>query len=783
MNKDLLKSLRSGQLITACALAFPSPDSGLERFAATERDLANFLDALVFGHFNDALIATQLFRQRMRRDSEIQQIMSTEEAHLQVLRRFDDQLPAYLASGACRQVHSGLLPHLLAERREENVPLTNEALASIEPVSWREDLIHRLRYAQAVTRFKQKKALWFQQASCGQLFYSRPYVPLRFKDSTEILKQVTVDLSRSKRPAVLFMDSMEGDWASLLSAGETRPLLFVFPTTDTLFHCLQFPELETAFFSPLNGVLALDLYPNEQLRTQSILSEWTEPFDFHWICQRRLWHGQRSAFEEDLRRCLSLGKEQWLQDSEAGDRLYRLGQNVKDSWRTERLGKPRFFALHSQCMNRKWSDPHKGHADDTRGISPLLAKRYGQLMRAVPCKNQRRDLKTGAKLHIAHVVPQLVRVGHAPTKLVQGLLRHHNRKNFELSLLSTERLVFRASEYPFDSYSSEPSPARAGEVLKAIQDSGVHVYVENAKLGYRQTAERLARNLSQLEVDFVFFHGPDVINSLATRLCDVPYRVLFEHGSLPEEAGFDLIIASSEESVQRYQKHFASLDTEIVALPFCYDATTDWESEAYSRSLLEKRWGIPLEAKLLTTISNNLESRVAGEMCASISQILSSCPQACYAPMGEINDPKSFRARFSPSVRDRIFVLGPQERPSQLARSMHVYLNEFPFGSGLSLLDAMAAGCPVVSMHYPEGPPQGRYGAVFMGLDYVVQSCRAEDYANLTIRLLTEESLYKRWSRHAQTRYLQQADPGIYVKKLEALVLDKALSFQYTSAT
>ncbi len=140
------------------------------------------------------------------------------------------------------------------------------------------------------------------------------------------------------------------------------------------------------------------------------------------------------------------------------------------------------------------------------------------------------------------------------------------------------------------------------------------------------------------------------------------------------------------------------------------------EAEPYPLDQL----GLPSGTKVLTTISNNLENRLTNEMCLAIAEILQSCPDACYAPMGRVDDEGKLRRFFRQhKVEDRIFFLGSVSKPSQYARSMHIYLNEFPFGSCLGMLDAMAAGCPVVSMYDMKGPPQARYGGDYFGLERV----------------------------------------------------------------
>ncbi len=103
---------------------------------------------------------------------------------------------------------------------------------------------------------------------------------------------------------------------------------------------------------------------------------------------------------------------------------------------------------------------------------------------------------------------------------------------------------------------------------------------------------------------------------------------------------------------------------------------------------------------------------------------------------------------------------------------MHLYLNEFPFGSCLGILDAMAGGCPVVTMYDATGPQQARYGGNFFGIDKAITSGKKEDYIALACKLLQNSEMHKEWSQHSLKQYEQFADVKTYVKKFERIILD-----------
>lgn len=256
---------------------------------------------------------------------------------------------------------------------------------------------------------------------------------------------------------------------------------------------------------------------------------------------------------------------------------------------------------------------------------------------------------------------------------------------------------------------------------------------------------------------------------------DVPLRVLFDHGTLPSYPCFDLAILSTDEAYQQNHRAFQQAGMESCVLNYSVDVREDWKKEPFSRESI----GLPETAFIMTTISNHLDNRLTHEMCHSIGKILQRCPQAVYAPIGEVTKKVSWMAIFDQyGVAERVYFLGSLPGPSQYARSMHLYLNEFPFGSGLSLLDAMAAGCPVVSMYDESGPQQARYGATYFGIDYVIKTGKVEDYIELACRLIEDKAFYQQWSEHALEQYEKRVDTERYVNNFEA-ILEQFIHFQF----
>lgn len=594
-------------------------------------------------------------------------------------------------------------------------------------------------------KFQDSKEGFASLLSKSQLHFSLPVYRLRY-----FLQPLPCLFSESSIPMV-FLEPLDIDFKPLLTPLNGKNALFVFETAACFLQMLQFEEVVESLCEVNHLIYILDLHPEEQFEVQGKILE--GKFEPYFITQRK-------KIEEALPWLLEA-----LSDKKSWNDLYHIAKQLVLSLQQERLGKSRVNALLEKKAQEKWRDPHK----ELPSIAGIATKDYFLDKLAEISK---KALPKYKKIRLVHVVPQIVDGGHAPSTLLENLIRYHNQERFELFLVSSERLQFHPLEYPYNYYTSDPSPQRAPKRLALFQSLGVNVHVLPNNMTYEQAAEHMAILLHQVRADVVVFHGPDLINTMTANWTDVPLKVLFEHGTPPTYQGFDLAILSSEGAVEIYKELLSKMDTEGVGLPFHVDLKQAWELAPFKKTT----WGVPEDSLLMTTISGHLGNRLGGEMCLAIAEILKQVPNAYYAPLGPVQDKdkEKFKKIFlDHGVENRVVFLGGVHNPSQYARSMHLYLNEFPFGSCLGMLDAMAAGCPVVTMYDCKGPPQARYGGDYFGIERAVTSGKRSDYVNLACQLLQDPKMYKEWSEHASKRYEQQSDVAAYVKAFESIIEKK----------
>lgn len=528
----------------------------------------------------------------------------------------------------------------------------------------------------------------------------------------------------------------------------TNPSILVFSSLAELVQTVRiWPEVK----DPRHFLYVLEIYPESQWRPDISFSPALSPSTVPYF----------AAWQEVF---LSLCKTPCRDDF---DRLYLLSKRLSFTQKTERYGISRAIPHSIQTGLIDWHDPHRPKKAITTGIGPTPLNPITPLLEEAAKRRCKRSFAPQERIRIAHIVSQIVDGGHAPTKLLRTLATLANRDWFTPFIISTERFCPRPLSYPVLSYQSPPSQERAKNTLEQFASLSIPTCIPPPCSTYEESLAHILSLIEQLRIDIAVFHGPDELHTLLAAETAVPLRILFDHGTLPSFGCFELALLSTEESFIHSQSTLLKLGMESTPLLFCTDPKETWEPSPFSRSQL----GLPEDAFILTTISNHLDHRLSDEMCMAIGEILQRCPQAIYAPIGTVKQEARFRKKWeSYGVNHRIVFLGHSHHPSQLARSMHLYLNEFPFGSGLSILDAMAAGCPVVSMYDPAGPQQAKYGGVYFGKTRVISSLQRADYVDLACQLINTPDLYRQWSGYAKEECEKRTDTKTYVAHFEHIL-------------
>lgn len=402
---------------------------------------------------------------------------------------------------------------------------------------------------------------------------------------------------------------------------------------------------------------------------------------------------------------------------------------------------------------------------------------------------------------VVHLATHLIDETHSPTKLLRTIFSYGDSA-FDSALLTSEVDQLDPTRYPCQKRIATHSLQQGQETLRLLQKKSIAYKVNEGQNSFNEKIFTLLKLLvEKIDPDLIVFHGLDPLHQLLSYLIrdalgHPSRRLLFEHGSFPYGGGFEGVITSVEDTQEIEERTLKRNEMQCHILSFCPESRMQWSRDFPSL----EQYGIKPSWRIATTISNHLETRLTPSFCKAVSAILQELPQLCYAPMGALSPPATasadhleedandhaleeeehgfaqnltkeqierFRERFAPEVRERIIPLGAQEAPSNLTRSMDLYLNEFPFGGCIGILDAMASGLPVVTKYEAAGPPQARYGGLFIGRERACASDAA--YERLAIALMRDHKLYYEHSQIAYQQYEIRACAQSYVFRLEEI--------------
>lgn len=760
-----------GKVKEALRLIYPTPDSSLD---SLDKDnsllspLVNVFDSLCFSSPQQALNAIdQLQKNAQQVPLEIPPVFlhSLKLDHLLITSTHldEEKFQFYRHQAEFLHLHP-LLRKILTCERQFIILSSEEFYSDLEkiPKEHRQYIEVLYRYSRNWIRFCLNKKplidLWNRLYNYGlKPLLARSHIPISYEG-----KSAFPEIS-SSRPSLISLLPFDQNWSSLLEKLKDQPTVFVFPSRYEFLHCLQFDELSSLLCSPIHHIFLLDAHLKEQKILQEKSSYIEGPIE--------VFNPSTLPISENLASQICTLYQKKLQPNldKLYGQLYKEGKHEAYHRDIRRLGGQRYFAVRELQREMELYDRFSPLLLKEEHLSPDTPRYMKKRLKKIS-RRPIRSLKNTPPLRIAHITPQIIDGNHSPSLLLRALVEFYDDKQFKPFIYGTERLAKRLQHYPVNNRLTSPSSTiRGKKCIEMWRNQGIPVWVDPGTLSFEEAAELLCRQLKEDGIDIALFQGIDPINYLATSLTETPYRFFFECGITPEYSGFDLLILSTQESVENRSSFFQSIGSQAVGIPFALDTTLSWEDTPYPKSY----FGLPEEARLLTTISNHLHQRLTSDVCLAISSILERFPEAYYLPMGPLDSPEELYQRFEKKeVRERIRPLGLVSNPSQLARSMDLYLNEFPIGSCFGMLDAMAAGCPTITMYDPQGPSAAHYGGSYFGIDRVIKTNCVEDYVELACTLLGDAEMYEEWSLYAKERYRQLSDPKGYVKKVETAMLN-----------
>jgi glycosyltransferase involved in cell wall biosynthesis len=697
-----------GDFLGAVSTVLKSPDIEYDLLQHDYEDKywLDYIDSLVFRNYSFALDANKQLQKILSISHED---LRFDELILVVLQANPQELQEALKnSEGCHSAHQ-LLSIFLAEKLQQSCDI------SLEEDKFSGFLAKQHSYSQNLVKFARHKGKIYD-LTC------RPYLLISYPTNKEIAPW-------NKTP-IFVMEAYRLDWQKILEPCQGKPAIFVFYNTVSLCHCLQFDAVLEALIDQNHSMLILESYPFLENNVEG---------DFEVVMIADI---KEQLLEETLLDYFSLPKKLWWEESPEADDLYLLGKKINLEMEMHRLGKSRILALDLVRTSREWWEQHRGLGK--RNIE--LPDYFKDFIKNITPNVQRRKVRSR---RIAHIVHRLVDQGYAPTKRVKSLLSHYDHDKYDLHVVVTENCMSRCGEYPSCFDILEKTEPRARQTIQEFKNQGIQLYIDDAQKDFMGSANNIVDYLSEQEIDVVVFHDTSTLAYLIAQQCDVPQRLFYVHGVVPKYPSFDTVILGFEEE----KKHYSG-GGNVVVNPVSINLA------------LTEREGLDVDGVILTTVSNMLKVRLTMDMCMAISEILQRCPGAYYMPIGYIEAPQCFYQIFNHyGVGERVIFLGEVYEPNRYLQSMDIYLNEFPFGSGLAVLESMAAGCAVVTMYDEKSNYKSREGGNYFGPEYAIKTGLRKDYVDLACHLVEDDAMRKSWSEHALKRYSERTGVEEYAQR------------------
>ena len=401
-----------------------------------------------------------------------------------------------------------------------------------------------------------------------------------------------------------------------------------------------------------------------------------------------------------------------------------------------------------------------------------VAKTYGNIAKcyqpeyAITTASQ--QPRATQKLNIAHIVGNIVDDTHSPTKILKSFIKHHNYERFKVRVYSSEINCQRKRPKFLLQIVSGDSYQRGAKTLNYFKERDIPFYAAPLDGSYIDSALDLAESLREDEIDVALFHSSIacVIEWLVAYWRVAEVQININMGLPMFTPGIDCVTYFAESTFKGDLKYWEKRGIKSCLMSSGVDIDEENKGEPPDR--LE--FNIPAQGIILSTSGNHLPARMSNEFLKVISKILKGSKDTYYLIIGEGDFSRQKEFFEKENVMDRIRFTGVRWDVPVLIKMIDIYLNEFPAGGGMSVLEAMAAKKPAVDMRYSDEHLHSA-GASLVGPDFTIEGKDYEGYVRKVLKLIKDSGFRKESGRKMRKRYEELFSAERMVREFEELSL------------
>ena len=370
------------------------------------------------------------------------------------------------------------------------------------------------------------------------------------------------------------------------------------------------------------------------------------------------------------------------------------------------------------------------------GLDPARARNIGEIHEGWAAPRNAFSLARPVS-RVAHVVGCFL-TGHAPTQYVKLLASSLKLKGVDSIVFTTEW----AASWFFN-------PAGVPQSQPVVING--ETVIANVSGDFVQRAESVASAIRASGVSVAFYHGSlsEQITARVAAFRPAPIQINVNHGSEMDADLFDGRIHLFQNALERTR--FGARPSEWI--PLASDAEDRLlANEPVSRQTM----GLESAGSVSATFGNLYKVSGTGYLKA-LTEVMKRWPRHfhLFAGAGDVKVIRGFL--HSEGVLPRVRFLGHMADIIPMLESVDVYLASFPHSGGHSILEAMAAGKPVVVLKYP---PDSHYnsGAELVGVQDLI-AANEQQYVALADRLIGNVTLRQKFGQQMKDRFREEFQP------------------------
>ena len=365
---------------------------------------------------------------------------------------------------------------------------------------------------------------------------------------------------------------------------------------------------------------------------------------------------------------------------------------------------------------------------------------------------------------IAYIVSSLAD-DEVSGRAARSLAKHHDSKRFKLHVYSTEAAVRREKQQFGQTTYAMPSSKRGASTIDFLTKQRVPAWTAPTEGDAVSAARDLAAQLIKDRVDVVIFDTTqaDPIAAVVANWDIARVKLNLCRRTPLYASGISCVTYTDQ---VRYEAdkdywHRRGIDSKFIL------EGIDIE-ENLGAAPQRAAYGIPDQAIVLATSSQDLDRTISEEFVDTIINVLRAHPHAVYLLIGEGELSWQKRKFESAGVAKRVGYAGRRKDLPGFLRIADIYLAEFPSSSAAGVLQAMAVEKPVVAMRWGESAEQSQASA-FAGSECTITSRDQGAYIERVSKIIREPAYRQKLGRTMRSRVEQHFGFNQTARHLEQL--------------